>query len=311
MRRPEVRRSGALPYLRPDGKTQVTLVYEDGIATALDTVVLSAQHHDGVDLQTLRSDLVSQVIEAVLPPDLDTANARYLVNPTGRFVEGGPAADAGLTGRKIIVDTYGGAAPHGGGAFSGKDPTKVDRSGSYYARYIAKNVVAAGLAKRCQVQLAYAIGVARPVGMYVDTFGTGALPDDRLGDVIQRCFDGRPAALIRTRPAAAMYTPTSSYGHPARVVPWERTDRVEGAHRGGTRGRLERFRGLAAPAPQRSERGPDARSGPDGHGPRVGGQALRTNFPGPGRQRVRLDLAHGANRVGQQEAPWPYATAAA
>src|SRR5690606_130260 len=131
----EVRRSGALPYLRPDGKTQVTLVYEDGVATALDTVVLSAPHHDGVDLQTLRSDLVSQVIEAVLPPDLDTANARYLVNPTGRFVEGGPAADAGLTGRKIIVDTYGGAAPHGGGAFSGKDPTKVDRSGSYYARY--------------------------------------------------------------------------------------------------------------------------------------------------------------------------------
>ena len=225
----EVRRSGALPYLRPDGKTQVTLVYEDGVATALDTVVLSAQHHDGVDLQTLRSDLVSQVIEAVLPPDLDTANARYLVNPTGRFVEGGPAADAGLTGRKIIVDTYGGAAPHGGGAFSGKDPTKVDRSGSYYARYIAKNVVAAGLAKRCQVQLAYAIGVARPVGMYVDTFGTGALPDDRLGDVIQRCFDGRPAAVISEldlrRP---MYTPTSSYGHFGHAsFPWERTDRVE------------------------------------------------------------------------------------
>src|SRR5690606_17431996 len=153
----EVRRSGALPYLRPDGKTQVTLVYEDGIATALDTVVPPAQHHDGADLQTLRSDLVRQVIAAALPPDLATANARSLGHPTGRFAGGGPAADAGLTGRKIIVDTYGGAAPHGGGAFSGKAPTKVDRSGSYYARYIAKNVVAAGLAKRCQVQLAYAI----------------------------------------------------------------------------------------------------------------------------------------------------------
>ncbi len=225
----EVRRRGELPYLRPDGKTQVTLVYEDGVATALDTVVLSAQHDDGVDLAELRADLVARVVEAVLPPGLDASRANYLVNPTGRFVEGGPAADAGLTGRKIIVDTYGGAAPHGGGAFSGKDPTKVDRSGSYYARYIAKNVVAAGLAARCQVQLAYAIGVARPVGMYVDTFGTGEVPDDRLVEAVRRCFDGRPAAVIAQldlrRP---IYTPTSSYGHfgdPS--FPWERTDRVE------------------------------------------------------------------------------------
>ncbi|HZW27118.1 MAG TPA: methionine adenosyltransferase [Trueperaceae bacterium] len=225
----EVRRSGELPYLRPDGKTQVTLVYEDGVATALETVVLSAQHHDGVEAERMRQDLVERVIEAVLPEGLDASRANYLVNPTGRFVEGGPAADAGLTGRKIIVDTYGGAAPHGGGAFSGKDPTKVDRSGSYFARYIAKNVVAAGLARRCQVQLAYAIGVARPVGMYVDTFGTGVVPDDRLIEAIRRTFDGRPAALIEEldlrRP---IYTPTSAYGHfgdPS--FPWERTDRVD------------------------------------------------------------------------------------
>src|SRR5690606_15445918 len=225
----EVRKRGELPYLRPDGKTQVTLVYEDGVATALDTVVLSAQHHEGVDPDMLRSDLIERVVKAVLPPGLDATRARFLVNPTGRFVEGGPGADAGLTGRKIIVDTYGGAAPHGGGAFRRKDPTKVDRSGSYYARYIAKNVVAAGLAKRCQVQLAYAIGVARPVGMYVDTFGTGVVPDDRLVEAVRRCFDGRPAALIAEldlrRP---IYTPTSSYGHfgdPS--FPWERTDRAE------------------------------------------------------------------------------------
>jgi len=225
----EVRRSGELPYLRPDGKTQVTLVYEDGVATALDNVVLSAQHHDGVDADRLREDLIERVIQAVLPPGLDASRARYFVNPTGRFVEGGPAADAGLTGRKIIVDTYGGAAPHGGGAFSGKDPTKVDRSGSYYARYIAKNVVAAGLAKRCLVQLSYAIGVARPVGMYVETYGTGAVPDERLTEAIRRCFDGRPAAIIEEldlrRP---IYKPTSSYGHfgdPS--FPWERTDRVD------------------------------------------------------------------------------------
>ncbi len=225
----EVRRSGELPYLRPDGKTQVTLVYEGDVATAVETVVLSAQHDEGIALEELRADIVSGVIQHVLPTDLDSSRARFLVNPTGRFVEGGPGADAGLTGRKIIVDTYGGAAPHGGGAFSGKDPTKVDRSGSYFARYIAKNVVAAGLARRCQVQLAYAIGVARPVGMYVDTFGTGALPDDRLADAVRECFDGRPAAVIAEldlrRP---IYVPTSAYGHFGGTgFPWELTDRAD------------------------------------------------------------------------------------
>jgi len=225
----EVRRSGELPYLRPDGKTQVTLVYEGDVATAVETVVLSAQHDEGIALEELRADIVSGVIQHVLPTDLDSSRARFLVNPTGRFVEGGPGADAGLTGRKIIVDTYGGAAPHGGGAFSGKDPTKVDRSGSYFARYIAKNVVAAGLARRCQVQLAYAIGVARPVGMYVDTFGTGALPDDRLADAVRECFDGRPAAVIAEldlrRP---IYVPTSAYGHFGVIgFPWELTDRAD------------------------------------------------------------------------------------
>ncbi|HEX7001548.1 MAG TPA: methionine adenosyltransferase [Trueperaceae bacterium] len=224
----EVRRSGELPYLRPDGKTQVTLVYDGDVATAVENVVLSAQHDDGIALEELRADIVSHVIQRVLPPELDSSRARFLVNPTGRFVEGGPGADAGLTGRKIIVDTYGGAAPHGGGAFSGKDPTKVDRSGSYFARYIAKNVVASGLARRCQVQLAYAIGVAKPVGMYVDTFGTGALPDDRLADAVRECFDGRPAALIAEldlkRP---IYVPTSAYGHfGGPGFPWELTDRV-------------------------------------------------------------------------------------
>ncbi len=225
----EVRRSGELPYLRPDGKTQVTLVYEGDVATAVETVVLSAQHDEGIALEELRADIVSRVIQHVLPTELDSSRARFLVNPTGRFVEGGPGADAGLTGRKIIVDTYGGAAPHGGGAFSGKDPTKVDRSGSYFARYIAKNVVAAGLARRCQVQLAYAIGVARPVGMYVDTFGTGALPDDRLADAVRECFDGRPAAVIAEldlrRP---IYVPTSAYGHFGGTgFPWELTDRAD------------------------------------------------------------------------------------
>jgi len=225
----EVRRSGDLSYLRPDGKTQVTLVYEDDVATAVETVVLSAQHDEDVGLEQLRSDLVDHVILSALPPALDASSARFLVNPTGRFVEGGPGADAGLTGRKIIVDTYGGAAPHGGGAFSGKDPTKVDRSGSYFARYIAKNVVAAGLARRCQVQLAYAIGVARPVGMYVDTFGTGKLPDDRMAEAVKRCFDGRPAAIIAEldlrRP---IYVPTSAYGHFGGAgFPWEQTDRID------------------------------------------------------------------------------------
>ncbi len=222
-----VRHDGTLPYLRPDGKAQVTLVYQDGVPVGLETVVLSAQHHPDVSLEALRDDLLHYVIDLVVPKDLSTDGARYLINPTGRFVEGGPTADAGLTGRKIIVDTYGGAAPHGGGAFSGKDPTKVDRSASYYARYIAKNVVAAGLASRCQVQLAYAIGVARPVGMYLDTYGSGALSDDRLTEVVRRHFDARPAAIIDAldlrRP---IYAATSAYGHFGREsFPWERTDR--------------------------------------------------------------------------------------
>ena len=220
-----VRHAGTLPYLRPDGKAQVTLVYEDGVPVGLETVVLSAQHHPDVALSTLRDDLMKHVVDQVMPPGLSTVGAHYLINPTGRFVEGGPTADAGLTGRKIIVDTYGGAAPHGGGAFSGKDPTKVDRSASYYARYIAKNVVAAGLANRCQVQLAYAIGVARPVGMYLDTFGTGLVSDDQLTEVVRRHFDARPAAIIAEldlrRP---LYAATSSYGHFGRPgFPWEDT----------------------------------------------------------------------------------------
>src|SRR5690606_17323138 len=224
----EVRHAGTLTYLRPDGKAQVTLVYEDDVPVAVETVVLSAQHHPDIDLATLRDDLMKHVVDRVVPVGLSTVGARYLINPTGRFVEGGPTADAGLTGRKIIVDTYGGAAPHGGGAFSGKDPTKVDRSASYFARYIAKNVVAAGLASRCQVQLAYAIGVAKPVGMYIDTFGTGVIDDDRITAVVKRLFDARPAAIIAQldlrRP---LYTATSSYGHFGREgFPWEATDRV-------------------------------------------------------------------------------------
>lgn len=223
-----VRKDGTLAYLRPDGKAQVTLAYEDGVATRLRNVVLSAQHDPDITWERLRTDLIQHVIEPTVPEGLFTSETALHVNPTGRFVEGGPAADAGLTGRKIIVDTYGGAAPHGGGAFSGKDPTKVDRSASYYARYIAKNVVAAGLARRCQVQLAYAIGMARPVGMYLDTFGTGVVEDERLTELVRREFDARPAAIIEEldlrRP---IYTPTSSYGHFGRDgFPWEDVSRA-------------------------------------------------------------------------------------
>lgn len=223
----EVRKSGLVPYLRPDGKAQVTVAYEGEVPVAVTAVVLSAQHHPEVAQSQLRADLKAQVIEAVIPEHLRTDTALY-INPTGRFVIGGPQGDAGLTGRKIIVDTYGGAAPHGGGAFSGKDPTKVDRSANYYARYIAKNLVAAGLARRVQVQLAYAIGVARPVGMYVDSFGTGVISDELLSELVRISFDARPAAIIRQlellRP---IYTATSSYGHFGRSeFPWERTDKV-------------------------------------------------------------------------------------
>ena len=224
----EVRRNGTLPYLRPDGKAQVTFTYREGRPVSLEAIVVSAQHAPDVAQDDLRSDLRRHVIEHVIPATMLDDGTVFYINPTGRFVQGGPAADAGLTGRKIIVDTYGGAAPHGGGAFSGKDPTKVDRSGSYYARYIAKHVVAAGLATRCQVQLAYAIGVARPVGMYVDTFGTGSVDDDVLSGAVARVFDARPASIIEQldlrRP---IYTPTSSYGHFGREgFPWEATGRT-------------------------------------------------------------------------------------
>jgi S-adenosylmethionine synthetase len=224
-----VRRDGSLPYLRPDGKAQVTVRYRQGIPVGVEAVVLSAQHHPDVDQATLRDDLRHAVIEAVIPSAFITDSTRMHINPTGRFVVGGPQADAGLTGRKIVVDTYGGAAPHGGGAFSGKDPTKVDRSGSYYARWIAKHVVAAGLAERCQVQLAYAIGVAKPVGAYVDTFGTGIVSDDALEEAIGEVFDARPAAIIHQldlrRP---IYRATSAYGHMGRPeFPWERLERIE------------------------------------------------------------------------------------
>ena len=222
-----VRKTGVLPYLRPDGKAQVTIRYDGDTPVSVAAVVVSAQHDPEVSTEQVRQDVQREVIRAVLPEDyLD--DTTFFVNPTGRFVSGGPEADAGLTGRKIIVDTYGGAAPHGGGAFSGKDPTKVDRSASYYARYIAKNIVAAGLAERCQVQIAYAIGVSHPVGMYVDTFGTSTIAEHTIADAISRVFDARPAAIIDQldlrRP---IYKATSSYGHFGRdEFPWEATDRV-------------------------------------------------------------------------------------
>lgn len=222
-----VRKTGVLPYLRPDGKAQVTIRYEGDTPQSVAAVVVSSQHHPDVSTEQVRQDIERDVIRAVLPEDY-LVDTTFFVNPTGRFVSGGPEADAGLTGRKIIVDTYGGAAPHGGGAFSGKDPTKVDRSASYYARYIAKNIVAAGVAERCQVQLAYAIGVSHPVGMYVDTFGTSNIPENAIADAISNVFDARPAAIIDQldlrRP---IYKATSSYGHFGRdSFPWEATDRV-------------------------------------------------------------------------------------
>jgi len=225
----QVRKDGTLPYLRPDGKAQVTVAYEGDEPVGVASVVLSAQHAPDIGLEKLRGDLEETVIRKIIPEGMLSNETKLYINPTGRFVVGGPEADAGLTGRKIIVDTYGGAAPHGGGAFSGKDPTKVDRSASYYARYIAKNVVAAGLARRCQVQLAYAIGVARPVGMYVDTFGTGKVSDDEMSALVARHFDARPASIIRQldllRP---IYKKTSAYGHFGRAgFSWERTDRAK------------------------------------------------------------------------------------
>lgn len=224
----EVRKDGSLSYLRPDGKAQVTIAYEDDKAVEVTAVVISAQHDAETNQQQLEADLIAQVAKVAVPEELLTPKTRFYINPTGRFVIGGPQGDAGLTGRKIIVDTYGGAAPHGGGAFSGKDPTKVDRSGAYYARYIAKNVVAAGLAERCQIQLAYAIGVAHPVGMYVESFGTSKLSNESLSRLVSKVFDARPAAIIEQlelrRP---LYKATSSYGHFGRAeFPWEATDKV-------------------------------------------------------------------------------------
>ena len=228
-----VRKDGSVPYLRPDGKTQVTIEYVSGRPVRLDTVVVSSQHAADIDLKTLlEPDIKEYVIDPELASlDIDTSGYRLLVNPTGRFEIGGPMGDAGLTGRKIIVDTYGGYARHGGGAFSGKDPSKVDRSAAYAMRWVAKNVVAGGLASRCEVQVAYAIGKAEPVGLFVETFGTGAAPDERIQEAVTDVFDLRPAAIIRDldllRP---IYAQTSAYGHFGRELPdfsWERTDRAE------------------------------------------------------------------------------------
>jgi S-adenosylmethionine synthetase len=252
-----VRKSGELSYLRPDGKTQVTVEYVDNQPVRIDTIVVSSQHANDIDLDTqLTPDVQRLVIDPILNSELgeklDTSNVRVLINPTGRFVVGGPMGDAGLTGRKIIVDTYGGMARHGGGAFSGKDPSKVDRSAAYATRWVAKNVVAAGLAKRCEIQVAYAIGKAHPVGLFVETFGTGVVPDDQIQAAISQVFDLRPAAIIRDlellNPAVVQYRATSAYGHfgrnsvshprltpgnPWEITPslstftWERTNRAE------------------------------------------------------------------------------------
>ena len=228
----QVRKSGELTYLRPDGKTQVTVEYDENRRPVrVDTVVISTQHAPEAELEQIRRDMIERVIKPTVPEGLLDENTKYLINPTGRFVIGGPQGDSGLTGRKIIVDTYGGSAPHGGGAFSGKDPTKVDRSAAYAARYVAKNVVAAGLASRCQVELAYAIGVASPVSVLVETFGTGKVSDSELEKAVQKVFDLRPSAIIRDldlrRP---IYRQLAAYGHMGREdldVSWEKTDRTQ------------------------------------------------------------------------------------
>ncbi len=226
-----IRKQGVVNYLRPDGKTQVTVEYEDDKPVRVDTVVVSTQHSPEVTLEQIRKDMVELVVKPVVPAQLLDENTKYYVNPTGRFVKGGPAADTGLTGRKIIVDTYGGSAPHGGGCFSGKDPTKVDRSAAYAARWVAKNVVAAGLARRCQLQLAYAIGVAQPVSVTVDTFGTGTVSDEVLEKAVKKVFDLRPAAIIRDLDLRKpIYRQLAAYGHMGRTdlkVRWEDTDRVD------------------------------------------------------------------------------------
>ena len=227
----EVRKSGELDYLRPDGKSQVTVEYVDGKPVRVDAVVISSQHSDAVSMEQLRADVMEKVIKATIPAELLDENTKYYINPTGRFVVGGPQGDTGLTGRKIIVDTYGGYARHGGGAFSGKDPTKVDRSAAYACRYVAKNIVAAGLAKQCQIQVAYAIGVANPVNITVYTEGTGVIPDEKIAELVREHFDLRPAGIIKMldlqRP---IYSKTAAYGHFGREEPeftWERTDKAQ------------------------------------------------------------------------------------
>src|ERR1039457_2969740 len=270
MRLAQVRRSGLIPYLRPDGTTQVTIVYENDKPVAIDTVLISSQHEDGVDAPTIANDVMEHVISPMLPADLDASSMRVFVNPSGKFVLGGPHADAGLTGRKIIVDTYGGMARHGGGAFSGKDPSKVDRSAAYAARWVAKHVVAAGAARRCEVQVAYAIGVASPVSLMVETFGTEAVDPVKIEASVREVFDLRPAAIVRDldlkRP---IYRKTAAYGHFGRSekeFTWEDTPRVDD---------LRSALGLSAHrgAHQRGHRGPALRTHPHRCG--GGAQAVR------------------------------------
>jgi S-adenosylmethionine synthetase len=233
----KARKSGRLSFLRPDAKSQVTVHYRDGVPARADTVLISAQHHPDASYDTIKEAVVEDIIKRVVPKEFLDSKTVYLVNPTGRFVHGGPFADCGLTGRKIIVDTYGGYGRHGGGAFSGKDPSKVDRSAAYMARYIAKNIVAAGLAKRCEVQIAYAIGMAEPVSVLVDSFGTSVIPDERLSQVVRENFDLRPAAIIQALNLKhPIYRPTASYGHFGRpaegeLFTWERIDKVDALKR--------------------------------------------------------------------------------
>lgn len=231
----EVRKNGQLAYLRPDGKTQVTVEYIDGKPMRIDTIVISTQHAPDITQKAIREDMIEHVIKAVLPAQFIDENTKYLINPTGRFVIGGPQGDAGLTGRKIIVDTYGGMARHGGGAFSGKDPTKVDRSAAYAARYVAKNIVAAGLADKCEIQLAYAIGVARPVSILVDTFGTGKIDEEQIVNLVEENFELRPAGIIdMLNLRHPIYRQTAAYGHFGRDdidLPWEHTDKAESLKR--------------------------------------------------------------------------------
>ena len=227
----DVRKDGTLTYLRPDGKTQVTVLYEDGKPVAIDTIVISTQHSPDVDIPTIEKDLIENVVRPIVPEELLTKETKYYINPTGRFVVGGPQGDSGLTGRKIIVDTYGGYARHGGGAFSGKDPTKVDRSAAYAARWVAKNVVSAGLATKCEVELAYAIGVAEPVSVMVDTFGTGIYPDDKIEEAVGKVFDLRPQAIINALDLRKpIYKQLAAYGHMGREdlgVKWEICDKAD------------------------------------------------------------------------------------